>query len=164
LFNKIVNAEDGSRSGRRLVENSKRQIVGEAWKATVILFGVFQAEEITMLNPRDTLKSFLIAKKISQPEAVEMNLRRTSCPPNFFDVATMLPRSPHGSPQLFLFFDFTLRKYFKSRFSDNVFDSDDREGLYHSLASPYIFFNGEWSDFVTADCNFLVEKDESLSN
>jgi hypothetical protein len=160
-----VNAENRSRSGRRLVENSKRQIVGEVWKATVVLFGVFQAEEITMpINPRDTLKSFLIAKKISQPEAVETNPRRTSSPPNFFDVATMLPRSPRGSPQLFQFFDFTLRKYFKSRFPDNAFDSDDREGPYHSLTSPYIFFNGEWSNFVTSDCSFLVEKDESLSN
>jgi hypothetical protein len=126
-------------------------------KAIVILFEIFQLEEVSMAaNVEDTVNTYLVASPMNpvqegKPVAVNCGISFTS----FFDIAGLLPYvAPPFDPPILQFFSFILRKHFDLRLSDSAFEDGDidlidENSALESLSWPHLFCNGEagWGIF-----------------
>lgn len=144
--------------GRKTVDASKHEFKGNTRTATVVLFGVFQPEEITMpARVEDTVDCLLVANPYPNGHETE---RTTSSPVEqeeisptaFFDIPNLLHRTqPPVPPPITQFFGYTLRKHFSLRLFDALFDASDpglmEEGFF--LAWPHLFCNGERQNLTT---------------
>jgi hypothetical protein len=173
LTHKIVNGKAGWYLGRPYVNNSghakshsrgklewdaeEHKFVGGVRKTTVVLFGVFQLEEILMPDRvEDTLNCFLVANPLNQIEETETSralwtgtVANASPPANFFDISTFLPeQEPPDPPAVLDLFSFIFRKYFNSQFSNEAFDGMIEDGPIFSLSWPQLFCNGEWGNGI----------------
>jgi hypothetical protein len=172
LTNKIVNGKAGWSLGRPYVNNlgraksyspgiltadaEKHKFVSEIRRTTVVLFGVFQVEEILMPNRvEDAVNRFLVANPFNQETKASGAVGavgNASPPAPFFDIITFLPCQEPPDPHAILeLFTFIFRKHFNSQFSNEAFDGMIEDGPMFSLAWPHLFCNGEWGDGLIDD-------------
>lgn len=181
LQNKIVNRERGWRLRRHDYNNLGSFLHGaytliwareqgnvlpplapcgfpEGVRTTVILFGVFQVEDISLpIDFNDMTKRFLFADPCEEVQRVRADDGKGSA---FWDIPRFLPyhgtAGTYSPPDALLnFFSYVLRK-FNYKFSEEAFIEDDDLGSetdmpFESFGWPVLFCDGEWGDCLLVD-------------
>ncbi|CZR56555.1 uncharacterized protein PAC_06444 [Phialocephala subalpina] len=181
LQNKIVNGERGWCLGREDCNNAgafpwdaemlarKRGEVppplapcgfpGGVRKTTVILFGNFQVEDISLpIDINDITNRFLFANPCEEVQQAKADRNGGA----FWDILSFLPyhgtAGTYSPPDALLnFFKFVLRK-FDYQFDDEAFIEDPDPGSetempFESFGWPVLFCDGEWGDCLLVDGN-----------
>ena len=123
-------------------------------RTAVVLFGVFQVEELSQpICVDDMTQRYLFAdpgQDISSASEASAGEDTTS-PTAFWDIPSFLPSVRSYAPPnaIFHFFSFILQKYFDYRFTDEAFAEHDDPGAerpcpFESFAWPVLFCDGEW--------------------
>lgn len=134
----------------------KQEIPGASRNATVIMFGVFRLEEISMpVVVKDSSNTKLIANPVLCPEISEDNTSETTRLwmnidiQNILDILFRNCNLPNhyngypGAPPEFQIFSFILRKYFNLQFKTEAFEIGYTEQPFEEfMHSAAIFHNG----------------------
>ncbi|RFU29837.1 hypothetical protein B7463_g6500, partial [Scytalidium lignicola] len=161
LTSKILNRDYSNSYRRRKFRNYEPKFKGKVRKVNVVLFGVFQVEEISMPSlVEETVNGYLIANPVIKPQ--QAHIERFTTPSRVFvDVNNVLntlsayrypdPRDLDSNPpQIFLLFSFALYKHFNLRFSKQVFNSRRVLNSYKKLFSPELFcVESLWTGMVS---------------
>jgi hypothetical protein len=123
---------------------------GRVRKATVVLFGIFQVEDISLPIRIEDMEYLLLADPCEEVQRARESGGRGNFP-TFWDIESSLPSPGDFGPPIAIrqFFHFILSNKFNYRFGENAFQEEDDpgseiDGPLYSLTWPHLFSHGEW--------------------